>query len=173
MTIQRIIALALALLGGALPVAAVAQGTPIKERPPLFADGLPTLIAKLDAVLAANMAPEATAAILGSSLAATSRDVGATMLADTEHGPHRLSGIGISSGPYGNPRIGLDVSGPCITSQDASSLFPAAQWSPYPDRDPAKFNQLVETRIGDTIKLVFALSDGCLAAISAEKLPPN
>ena len=93
------------------------------------------------------------------------------MLTDADQGAYRLSAIAITGGALGTPRIGFDVSGPCIASQDAAPLFPAAQWAPYPDRDPQRFSQLVETRVDATIRLTFGIGDGCLAAVSMEKAP--
>ncbi len=160
-----------ALFWSAFPVAATAQGSQTAERPPPPSDALAALIAKLDTVLAAGMTPEATGAILGSSLAPPGRDLSVTLLADANQGGYRLSAITITGGAFGTPRIGFDLSGPCIASDDAAPLFPAAQWAPYPDRDPARFSQLVETRIDATIRLTFRIGDGCLAAVSMEKAP--
>lgn len=159
-----------ALFWSALPVVTAAQSSPTAERPQP-ADALSALIAKLDAVLAAGVTPEATAAILGSTLAPPGRDLSVTLLADADQGAYRLSAIAITGGASGTPRIGFELTGPCIASEDVAPLFPAAQWAPYPDRDPARFSQLVETRVGSTIKLAFRLGDGCLAAISMEKAP--
>jgi hypothetical protein len=153
-----------ALVSSALPVVAAAQSVPPT-------DALAALIAKLDAVLAAGVTPEAAAAILGSSLAPPGPDLSVTLLADADQSGYRLSGIAIAGGASGTPRIGFDLTGRCIASEDAAPLFPAAQWAPYPDRDPRRFSQLVETRVGSTIKLTFRLGDGCLAAISMEKAP--
>lgn len=153
-----------ALFCGAVPATAAAQGLPPS-------DALAALIAKLDVVLAAGMTPEAAAAILGSSLGPPGPDRSATLLTDADQGAYRLSAIAITGGALGTPRIGFDVSGPCIASQDAAPLFPAAQWAPYPDRDPQRFSQLVETRVDATIRLTFGIGDGCLAAVSMEKAP--
>ena len=153
-----------ALVCGAFPGAASAQGLPPT-------DALSALIARLNSVLAAGMTPEAAAAVLGSSLGPPGRDPSVTLLNDADQGGYRLSGIAIAGGALGTPRIGFDLTGPCIASQEATTVFPAAQWVPYPDRDPARFSQLVETRIDATIKLTFRIGDGCLAAISMEKAP--
>lgn len=160
---QRLIAPAACVLLS-LPVAAPAQDL-------TSSDSLAALIANLDTVLAAGVTPEATAAILGSSLGPLGPDRNATLLADADQGAYRLSAITITGASFGTPRIGFDVNGPCITSQDAAPVFPAAQWAPYPDRDPARFSQLVETRVDATIRLTFRIRDGCLAAMSMEKAP--